>query len=276
MALKTEIFDQNTTLFNVLDENDVTKIGTLSSKVDHLNEEVGAVKLQLDGLARVVDQNQARNESQFVRINTSLVELQTSIDVIDSRLQAIGTKIQDIDEEITQLRENTISEISNMQLNIDSMNQKLSKLLMDVEDNTTSILHLTNQVQQNTAQTNNLVGQYNDLNKRMREAESGITALKSKTVVGNIIQTGEEVSIWNPETGDIFFVTYTGAGPLMVGSTYQGIFTGAANGERTWGLNPDRYWDRPAWTTPYAVTGQFYYFYRSNGSQSWTDRCYVF
>ncbi|QCH41359.1 VP3 [Haematobia irritans Nora virus] len=276
MALKTEIFDQNTTLFHVLDENEVTKFGALSLKVERLSEEVNAVKLQLDGLARLVDQNQARNESQFVQINTSLVGLQTSVDVIDSRLDAIGTKIEDMEQEIVRLRTETISEIGQLQLRIDSIYQRLTNVETGVNDNTTRLAELTTQVNQNTTQINTVVSQYDDLNRRIRETESNIAVLELKTMVGNIIQSGDKVRIWDTSRGQIYYVTYTGAGPLVLGSTYQGTFSGDITGVRTWGLNPDQYWERPAFVTPYAVTGQFYYFYRSNGSESWTNRCYVF
>lgn len=105
MALKNEIFSTQSTLFTILDNNEVTEIGAMDRRVDQIGAQTAQNKSQLDDLGRLVDKNQARNEAGFVEINTSLVAINSEINDINRKLDNIdldeladiSTKLQDIE-----------------------------------------------------------------------------------------------------------------------------------------------------------------------------------
>lgn len=181
MALKEEIFDQNTTLFSVLDENEVTEIKTIQETVTAVEAQIDQQKLQLDGLAKVVDNNQARNEEQFVNINTTLVEMRSDVDklqttadqqakqinnlatglneltkttqesfnVLNNTVTSLEKQVLTNTDQISTLKE-TIATIQEKQQDVEhsleSINDEIGELQELVDDNATSIEALTNRV----------------------------------------------------------------------------------------------------------------------------------
>lgn len=131
MALKEEIFNKNSTLFKVLDVNEVTEIGSVSKEVQSLNEEVSRNKLQLDALARNVNENQARNEAKFVDINTQLVEDRTDIGNLETTVQGLTTTTETNTTAIDDLNhsiESISDDIAEIEAKLESLENRISEL----------------------------------------------------------------------------------------------------------------------------------------------------
>lgn len=101
------IFDNNSTLFEVLDGLDVP---TLASQVAGLDTRIVEVNDQLRQLGLIVDNNQISNNTSFVSVNTRidnvdgvLNNLSTQVDEVKSDLARVEVDIQSFDGRIQQL-----------------------------------------------------------------------------------------------------------------------------------------------------------------------------
>nr|AKH67652.1 gp3 [Drosophila melanogaster Nora virus] len=125
MALKEEIFDQNTTLFAVLDENEVTEIKSIQSSVTAVKTQLDQQKLQLDGLAKVVDNNQARNEEQFVNINTTLVEMSSEVDKLTTTTSQQAKQINTLATALNELDQTTKDSLDTLNTTTESLKKQV-------------------------------------------------------------------------------------------------------------------------------------------------------
>nr|AKH67604.1 gp3 [Drosophila melanogaster Nora virus] len=125
MALKEEIFDQNTTLFAVLDENEVTEIKSIQSSVIAVKTQLDQQKLQLDGLAKVVDNNQARNEEQFVNINTTLVEMSSEVDKLTTTTSQQVKQINTLATALNELDQTTKDSLNTLNTTTESLKKQV-------------------------------------------------------------------------------------------------------------------------------------------------------
>nr|AKH67620.1 gp3 [Drosophila melanogaster Nora virus] len=125
MALKEEIFDQNTTLFAVLDENEVTEIKSIQSSVIAVKTQLDQQKLQLDGLAKVVDNNQARNEEQFVNINTTLVEMSSEVDKLTTTTSQQAKQINTLATALNELDQTTKDSLNTLNTTTESLKKQV-------------------------------------------------------------------------------------------------------------------------------------------------------
>ncbi|UHK03069.1 MAG: hypothetical protein GABNV1_gp3 [Guiyang argiope bruennichi nora-like virus 1] len=276
MALKAEIFDQNTTLFSVLDENEVTEIGKISLRVDRLNNDLAAVKLQLDGLALVVDQNQARNEEQFVRLNTNIVSLQTGIDNLNDMVTNLENSFTELSSLVSQFKDEMIQELSEITNRIDKQNTVITNHTTLINRNTTRIYEQQLQIDSNSKAIESLNKNNKVVLDRLASIESRLEVVEKRSTVGGIIMPNQWITIWNFGSGQRYEVKFNSAEPLILGSQYYSEFVGNIAGYRTWSLVPSISWEKPASIKPYAITGNFYYFWRTDGKDTWLSLCYVF
>lgn len=155
MALKEEIFEQNSTLFAVLDENEVTEIAAINNSVIALSETVEQNKLQLDGLAIRVDQQQARNEEQFVNINTHVLGNSDDINSLNVRMSSLTARVVELENSDNNVEE-LIEELETL---VHGQETKISLLESQLSDLTEAFLDLRSsiepQVAQLTAKTTN-------------------------------------------------------------------------------------------------------------------------
>lgn len=148
MALKEEIFDQNTTLFSVLDENEVTEIAAINNSVIALSETVDQNKLQLDGLAIRVDQQQARNEEQFVNINTHVLDNSDDINSLNVRMSSLTARVVELENSDN----NTGELIEELEVLVRGQETKISLLESQVSDLTEAFLDLRSSIESQLAQ----------------------------------------------------------------------------------------------------------------------------
>nr|APG78042.1 hypothetical protein 3 [Drosophila immigrans Nora virus] len=174
MALKQEIFEQNSTLFEVLDENEVMEIKEIQSSVTAVQTQVDQQKLQLDGLARKVDLNQARNEEQFVNFNTMLIATNTDVDKLKTTTATLSVSVNNLERSVGELETTTqsnfdtifrrlaiteetssqnkseivtiLDKIDDLEHSVESANDEIAELTDSVEDNQTAITTLSGRV----------------------------------------------------------------------------------------------------------------------------------
>lgn len=183
MALKGEIFEQNSTLFSVLDENEVTEIVAINNSVIALSAVVDQNKLQLDGLAIRVDQQQARNEEQFVILNTHVLNNSEDINSINVRMSNLTTRVVELENSDND----NAALIGELETLVHGQESKISLLQSQVSDLTEAFLELRStiepQVAQLTAKTTNGVKILNgnqkykimDSNNRIMTIEINVT-----------------------------------------------------------------------------------------------------
>jgi molybdopterin converting factor small subunit len=276
MALKEEIFKQNTTLFDVLDDNDITQIGSINSRLTDIQNEVTANKLQLDGLARIVDQNQARNESQFVTFNTQITALNNEVNLLSTESQQLSETVDDLNDKFTSLETNVTNEISDVTLLVSNLQQEVNNLDTRVRDNTVNLNLLRsdfNSLQLSFQQTRADVGQLKfDLNLLSNRAKTGIRIFPNELVTMWFVKRGRFTNASIDFRGDPF---------LRLGKIYTAQLTGS-NSELVGLYNivfaPDDQYEITASAVVPAISGQNYWlFFRLVGGNNFArDEMYLY
>jgi uncharacterized coiled-coil protein SlyX len=197
MALKEEIFDQNSTLFAILDENEVTEIGAISNSVNALSLVVDQNKLQLDGLAIRVDQQQARNEEQFVNFNTHILQNSDDINSINVRLFNVServTTLENAENNDGELIEELDERVNSIAVQLSSVSDRVTTLENTENSNVQLIEELgivvngqETIISEMRSQLDDLTAAFLDLRRDTREA---VTNLDLKTSNGVKIMPG--------------------------------------------------------------------------------------
>lgn len=194
MALKEEIFEQNATLFQILDENEVTEVGAISIRVNNLSQEVQDNKLQLDGLALRVDNNQARNEQMFVQINTQLVADRTDIETTQTNIVNLRSRLDDLNVAVATLESNTEDRFTDVYQRITTANNNISAVSNEVEtlaDNVDTLISDFESVQD----------EISELQDNIRSAETNISALETRvTALEARGPSGADNVVWGNTT----------------------------------------------------------------------------
>jgi uncharacterized coiled-coil DUF342 family protein len=186
MALKEEIFEQNSTLFQVLDENEVTGIGAISTRVDTLSDTVDEYKLQLDGLALRVDTNQSRNEQMFVQINTQLVQDRNDIDTLQTTTRTLTTTVDSLSQELlnfegdTETRftdvyqriNTTTDDINALSTEVSTLSDQVDTLIADFESQQDEIGELQENIISLTNEQQSLTNRVTQLEQRRRGGDN--------------------------------------------------------------------------------------------------------
>jgi uncharacterized coiled-coil protein SlyX len=153
MALKEEIFEQNSTLFTVLDENEVTEIKQIQNSVTAVQTQIDQQKLQLDGLAKVVDQNQARNEEQFVNINTMIVGLTTDVDRLKTtttnlagQVDSMSISVAGLEQQVVAITDDIYPRLNNLEVQINANTNALTALEGTIDDQQHSIESINDEI----------------------------------------------------------------------------------------------------------------------------------
>lgn len=224
MALKEEIFKQNSTLFEVLDENDITQISSINLKLNDVQDEVAANKLQLDGLAIIVDQNQARNESQFVSINTNFINLTTEVTNLESQVGQLGVRVGGVENDFAILQQGVINEIGELTVQVGELNTRVTSLSDSVITNSAAIVGL----QRNLDSIQSNVQQ---LSQQQTRLSNDLEALKVKATTGLRISPGDNVIAWFFQNGTFTRVAFDFAGQpfLRMGRRYTAQLSGASS-----------------------------------------------
>uniref|UniRef100_A0AAU7L0N4 VP3 protein n=1 Tax=Zeugodacus cucurbitae nora virus 4 TaxID=3159470 RepID=A0AAU7L0N4_9VIRU len=233
MSLKEEIFEQNSTLFHVLDENEVTEIGKFSAQLTSLEKEVGANKLQLDGLAKVVDQNQARTEQQFVQQNTLVQGLRVDVDRVEASLSSLDEAVENVQGDVDDLEERVESTVDDINTRIDHVNSLLSEVKSDVNSlkETTSelkmtIAQLTTKVDTMQAKIDGLQAGLTNVVNELVVTQENVSTLEKVTLTGDRALKGKHKLYFLDEYGRGCWTEVQVDDPwLIYGVRYQGTFT---------------------------------------------------
>nr|ARO50051.1 envelope protein [Apis Nora virus] len=233
MALKEEIFDQNTTLFAVLDENEVTELAAISGSVNRLETQLDEYKLQLDGLARLVDQYQARNESQFVDLNTQIVTLNSDVSILTTRVSSLANTVSSLQTTVEDLDETTTTRFSTLNQQVDNLAVDVSSIQTVQNNQTVKVENLNNAVAENAADVANLEAQVNTFEARIADLETmgtTLARLNFRCSTGPMITSGT-VYVWQYQYGRLSTFEYTGVNPMMIGYGYTVNMSGWLNGQ---------------------------------------------
>lgn len=180
MALKEEIFEQNSTLFAVLDENEVTEIGEIRSSVTNVQAELDQQKLQLDGLARVVDSNQARNEEQFVNFNTMLIATNSEVDKLKTSNSQLVSEVSSLSANLLQLESESQSRFDTVFTRLNSLETKVDKHEMDIAMLQTDSLVMAKAIEDLSEQSEYLSNKVDTLDNSVSNNSLAITSLSSR------------------------------------------------------------------------------------------------
>nr|UHK03226.1 MAG: hypothetical protein FuNoV2_gp2 [Hangzhou nora-like virus 2] len=221
MALKEEIFKQNSTLFEVLDENDITQISSINLKLNDVQDEVAANKLQLDGLAIIVDQNQARNESQFVSINTNFINLTTEVTNLESQVDQLGVRVNGVENDFAVLQQGVVNEIGELTVQVGELNTRVTSLSDSVITNSAAIVGLQRNL-------DNVQSNVQRLSQEQTRLSNDLVALKAKANTGLRVSPGDDVVVWFFQTGRFTSVAFDYAGHpfLRMGRRYTAQLSG--------------------------------------------------
>lgn len=159
MALLEEVFSQNKTLIEVLDQNGVTDISSIREDIHRVETNQVQQKDQLDSLGRTVDSYQKSNEAQFVDFNTRINNLSKVVD--DMTLDFVSII------EFNAYRNATAGDINNIQISLGQMSTAVTSL-----DNSVSRLNTITTSQQQQIDMN--VHDLKEINSNINELETEI------------------------------------------------------------------------------------------------------
>lgn len=137
------IFETGKTLFQILDELDVT---TVSIKLDAVDNRLVEVDDQLRQLGVIVDSNDAANQARFINIETDVNQLENSIGGFDNRITQVEQSNNSVVLQVTQLT-NEVNVLSSL---VASFDQRITT-------NSISINSISAQVGTLTTTINDLV-----------------------------------------------------------------------------------------------------------------------
>lgn len=112
------IFDNNSTLFKVLDNLDVP---TLAGEVSEISDSLNASMEQVRQLAIIVDDNQVANNTKFVDVNTRVDTIADVLDDVEENALEALTKVTNLE---TYTREN----VERLDTNLGSVRTKVTSL----------------------------------------------------------------------------------------------------------------------------------------------------
>ncbi|AHZ92150.1 VP3 [Drosophila subobscura Nora virus] len=229
MALKEEIFDQNTTLFSVLDENEVTETKQIQNSVTTVQTQIDQQKLQLDGLAKVVDQNQSRNEEQFVNINTIIVGMNDDIDKLKITTTNLVQQTNSLNSSVAEL-ETFVPRVNSLEVQTDANTKSISAL----EGTTDGIQDSINTINDGIVE---LKDDNKDLSSQIQALDSRITILESK-IKSSFIEKSVQYKISYSNNSDVQRVlNFYALGPVKYGQSFSVMQTPTSTFSTTLTIN---------------------------------------
>jgi len=268
MALKEEIFDQNSTLFSILDENEVTEIGVIANSVNQLQGELDQYKLQLDGLAIRVDQQQARNEEQFVNLNTQIVQNTNDLVVANGRISTTTVRLNNLSIEVMDLEETTIEKfdnlygrVNNLDSSVQVIEEEQNEQKSQLGDITTLVQNQANDIRRIENNVNQLSGEIVGIRQSVNNLITELTGIDNRLVsleAMGPIKSGRTVVLWDYQSGG--YSTTIAPQDIVVGTANYSAWSGSVSGPDTeWFLVPSQYYVRPSLARPAALSNQIYW-----------------
>lgn len=126
-SLLEEVFSQNKTLIEVLDESGVTNIDRINERTTQLESDSVQQKSQLDSLGRTLDTYQKSNEAQLASLNTRINSNSARIGLLEEQTSEMAAKIATISSQITDLV-STVEQIKKSINEFDELDAKISVL----------------------------------------------------------------------------------------------------------------------------------------------------
>lgn len=118
------IFDNNSTLFKVLDSLDVP---TIAGEVREISESLDASMEQIRQIAILVDSNQVKNNTKFVDINTRVDTIADVLDDVEENAQEALVKVNNLE---TYTREN----VERLDTNVSGLRTTLTNKIVALEE----------------------------------------------------------------------------------------------------------------------------------------------
>lgn len=226
--IKDEIFETNSTLFQVLDKNEVTDIVSIRQEQERQEQLIRENKTQLDGLARIVDTNQANNAAEFVRINTQFVDIEQKFASLDLLVQDFNEDIAGLTREVRYLDSYTRdldNRVGMFEFDVDNVNNKIEELKRRADDGEEALEALRDNVRVDLGVLDRKIQVLENSNQalddRIRKLETFSNGILRYTLPYNFrMKTDNETS---PRSWTISFKAGgLKFGDLVVGSTTQG------------------------------------------------------
>lgn len=140
------IFENNSTLFEVLDSLDVTNLLSLQTDVSEQQQLINQHKAQLDELARKEDNFEAHTTAEFVSVRSELEDLWQKLDLLDDEVAKIN--VEGIKEELNYF-DKQLGELTELvqSIHLDEVNEQIKDLQQQTEAHKDVLMHLQDTTQ---------------------------------------------------------------------------------------------------------------------------------
>lgn len=246
-SIKDLIFDQDSTLFEVLDELDVPELLNIQSSVNTNTTLLAEYKVQLDALARKQDNFEATTTANFISVNTQIENLNNSIASLQTDIEGFHTSISRLDNGQYQLEQS-----------VNSINQEIEELNASVTALNSSIETIDEDI--------------TTLNGEITSVNNSIGTLQAATFTGVKVLAGtQHVFMWDYANNRVTDTYLNLTGYMLMGVTYRTSFSSNwLSGDYDITLTCTRDSTTPFSGTSPVVSGQFYWFnWRAVGDTAW-------
>lgn len=175
MSIQEEVFGGNTTLWEVLN----------AQNVPNLTEDLGRLETQLNTLGVTLQNYQADTNAQLVTISTRLNGVDIQIETINNNITNINASINLLGNRVTGLENNILT----INSSITSINNELSSIRGSLNSQNTRIIVLENSV--------------TSINSRLNTVDARVQVLESNAAQNNWIKYNTLYSViewfnWSP------------------------------------------------------------------------------
>lgn len=149
MSIQEEVFGGNTTLWQVLNAQNVPELAA----------NIARLETQLSTLGVTLQNYQADTNAELVTLNTRINRIDTQIESINNNIININNTINSMSSRVTSL-ENQIMSINN---SINTINGQIASMQLTLTSQNTRILNIENSISTVNTQINSLTNRVNDL-----------------------------------------------------------------------------------------------------------------
>jgi len=180
------IFENNSTLFEVLD---TLNVPTIAAQLNATNERLDEVNNQLRQLGLIVDQNQFATTTAFIAVNTRLdstesqisdlvgenISLQSQVHVLDGRVDSTLSDVARLNTSVTTLQ----AIVDNQELEFLALSSQVGSINVSIIGLETANSILTSQVTSLMGQVSDLTNSYIALNAQVFNMQTQVNSLQT-------------------------------------------------------------------------------------------------
>uniref|UniRef100_W8APM3 Putative ORF3 protein n=1 Tax=Ceratitis capitata TaxID=7213 RepID=W8APM3_CERCA len=289
--IKDIIFNENSTLFQVLDQLDITDIVDIKAQTNSLQREVSANKIQLDSLAIKQDNFEGTTNAHFVAINTQfqnqseqLADIESNIVVVKDDIGILSERVKDHQNQIDdfyasfELLDQQLSNIQQSIIDLGDSFEDLEKRQNEVDIKVNTMSTKVESLKVSIDATNKRVS---EINSKVSIMQSDIVTIQKQIVTGVRVLQGTKLYVWQYQFGRMSEFTYAGIDAwMLLGKTYSVKMTGWLNGDYKIEVGPNdpdvnnKYIIPSSHSVP-VVSGNTYRFYYGSGNLNFTAMIYT-